>query len=284
MGHLLLTPDPPMRIALAAVCASLLGLPALPALAEPLAGALTGAPVLEHRQSGRNVLSFTLGAGGSVAPGYFGSDTYEVGPAGRLNDIYLRWGRVELGNPDPDAIEMGFGVRGSFRYIAERSADDYSELRGMTTIDPALELGAGIAYTQPSYEVFADVRYGIGGHESAVGEIGMDLISRPMDNLTLSGGPRLFLGSDDYAQTYFGVTAAEAATSFFGSYEAEGGLLGTGVELRADYDLGGPWGLTGAVRYDRLTGDAADSPITALGSEDQVSASIVATRRFSLEF
>jgi outer membrane protein len=112
----------------------------------------------------------------------------------------------------------------------------------------------------------------------------MDLITRPTDTLTLSGGPRLFLGSDEYAATYFGVTGAEAAASGFNAYDAEGGLLAAGVALGAAYNLGGNWGLNGQISWDRLQGSAADSPITQRGSVDQFSAGLVATRRFSLEF
>ncbi|SMY09508.1 MipA/OmpV family protein [Flavimaricola marinus] len=233
---------------------------------------------------GRNQLSFTLGAGALVQPGYFGSDEVVFGPTGSLSGLYLRYNGTEFGSADPDAIATGFGFGGSLRFVGERSAELYPELAGLDSIDPALELGGGVSYAQPAWQVFADLRFGIGGHESAVGEVGMDLIVRPTDDLTLTAGPRFFLGSDDYADTYFGVSPAEAAASGFDTYEAQGGLLSAGVALGANYDLGGPWGLNGQISWERLQGDAANSPIVLQGSADQFSAGIVATRRFSLEF
>lgn len=248
------------------------------------AAAQSAAPSAAPSAGPTRQLAFTLGAGAALTPGYFGAEELGLVPTGSFGGVYLQYDGREFGNPDPDAIETGFGFGGSVRYIAERSADLYPELAGLNTIEQALELGGEVSFAQPAWQVFANLRYGIGGHESAVGELGMDLIARPTDDLTLSIGPRVFLGSDDYAATYFGVTPAEAAASGFDAYEAQGGLLSAGVSLGANYDLGGDWGLNGRVSWDRLQGDAAGSPIVQQGSEDQFSAGIVATRRFSFEF
>lgn len=229
-------------------------------------------------------LAFTVAAGGGVSPGYFGSDELVASPTGALGILYLQYNGKEYGTADPWAIETGLDFGASLRFVGERSAALYPELAGMTDIDPALELGGTVSFAQPAWEVFADLRYGIGGHESAVGELGMNLIARPNDALTLTAGPRVFIGSDDYAATYFGVTAAEAAASGFNAYDAQGGVLSAGVALGASYNLGSNWGLAGRVNWDRLQGDAAGSPIVQQGTEDQFSATIVATRRFSFEF
>ncbi len=235
-----------------------------------------GAPVV------RNGVQVELGFGAASAPGYFGSDELIVGPTGtfRLNGLTLG-GTTFV---DPNGDPYGLGLRGSFRYIGERTAADYPELDGLADIDASLELGLGVGYTQPGYEVFADVRYGVVGHESFVGEVGADVFLRPTDRLTFSAGPRVFFGDDDYAGTYFGVTPDEAAQSSFGQYDARGGILAGGIELGAEYDITDAWGVEGTIRYDRFLGDAADSPIVLGGSDNAVSASIMATRTFTLDF
>ena len=48
-------------------------------------------------------------------------------------------------------------------------------------------------------------------------------------------------------------------------------MLGAGVEVGARYLFNERWGVEGAVGYERLIDDAADSPITAQGSADQYS-------------
>lgn len=227
-------------------------------------------------------LAFSLGAGVSSVPGYFGSDEVETGPEVAFDFGGVRLGPIGFGGAGPEEIRDGFGFEGSFRFIPERSADDYEELTGLEDVDAAFELGGGVSYARPWWEAFVVARYGIGGHESVVGEVGMDLIARPSDRLTLRAGPRILVGSDDYAATYFGVTEAEALASDFDAFEAGGGLMSAGLEVGATYQLTEAWGVEGNVRLERLRGDAADSPITA--EDDQVTASLAITRRFNFGF
>ena len=230
-------------------------------------------------------LIFTFGAGAGVESAYFGSDSYGAVPAFTFSPEFLRLGATRsIGSTDPDFIRTGLAPRFSFRSVKERSAADSPELAGLTDIDPSVELGMGLIYRQPDFEIFADARYGVVGHESWVGEVGADRVMRPMDGLTLSLGPRLFVGDDDYAATYFGVTPAESAASGLMAFAPSGGALSAGIEFGATYTLNDTWGLQGTVRYDRLLGDAAGSPITGLGSENQFSASLMLTRRFVFDF
>ena len=127
------------------------------------------------------------------------------------------------------------------------------------------------------------MRRGFGGHEAWVGEAGLDLIARPTDRWKLTVGPRLFWGSDDYADTYFGVDTSEAAAGR-PAYEAEGGLLTSGVEVGARYQIDDDWGLEGAVTWEKYRNDAADSPIVENGSDDQWSVRLGVTRVFRLRF
>jgi outer membrane scaffolding protein for murein synthesis (MipA/OmpV family) len=140
-------------------------------------------------------------------------------------------------------------------------------------VDAAFEAGGGLAYQGPWYEAFAVARQGFGGHDGTVAEIGMDVIARPSDRLTLTAGPFLLFGSDDYAATYFSTDTG---------FEAEGGLLSSGVEVGAEYRLSDAWGVEADVRFERLRGDAGDSPVSA--EDDQVSAGLAVTRRFTFAF
>jgi len=227
-------------------------------------------------------IGFTLGTGIKVEPSYFGSGSSEASAALGLELNYLDIGGLTFGDPDPLYVPEGFGITGSFRYVGERSASDDAELAGLADVDDALELGAGLRYATRDYQVFGNVRYGVVGHESFVGEIGADIFARPSDRLTLRAGPRAFFGSDDYADTYFGVTPTEAAGSGFTAYDPSGGLVSAGVELGAGYRLNEAWGIDASVRYDLLTGDAEDSPIVQ--DDEQITATIGLTRRFTFGF
>jgi outer membrane protein len=230
-------------------------------------------------------LVFTLFGGVSGQPTYFGSSELEARPSFgfSLDLARLPWGR-SIGNADPDAENYGFTPRGSFRVISERDSDESPELAGLNKVDTAVEVGLGLGYAQRHFEAFADVRYGVTGHKSFVGELGADAVFKLNDQFTVKLGPRLLAGSGRYADTYFGVTAAEAASSSFDAFDASGGLLTAGIELGATYKLNKDWGIDGALRWDKFTGSAEDSPIVAQGRDSNVSLRLGLTRRVSLSF
>jgi outer membrane scaffolding protein for murein synthesis (MipA/OmpV family) len=66
---------------------------------------------------------------------------------------------------------------------------------------------------------------------------------------------------DDYMSSYFGVNANNAARSGLHQFNADAGFKDAGITLSYTYAFGERWGLTALARYDRLFGDAADSPI-----------------------
>ena len=227
--------------------------------------------------------TLSVGLGPQSAPGYFGSDENEVGVTGTFSVQELNFGPLRLGGAEGGAAE-GFGFTGSVRFIGERNGTDYPELAGTAPIDAALELGGGVTYTTQNFYVFALARYGVTGHDSLVGELGGDAIFRPSAPVELRVGPRLFYGDDDYAQKYFGLTAAEvggAGDAFATAYDAQGGLLSRGIEASAAYAFSEDWGVKATVRYDEFVNDAADSPIVRQGSDNATTASLIVTRRFS---
>ena len=230
-----------------------------------------------------NALSFSLTAGARTAPSYFGANGSSVTPAFAFGFTGLRAGGLQLGDPDgPALFAPGTGLRGAVRFIPKR--EGRNELAGLDDVDAALELGMGLHHTTETWQVFADIRYGVTGHNGFAAETGANLIYRADSGLVLHGGPRAEFGSGAFARSYFGVTPAEALGSNLGTYTPSGGLTSLGVELGAYQPLNTDWGITGTLRYDRLMGDAANSPITRQGSRDQISAEIGLTRHFNLRF
>ncbi|ATX66536.1 MipA/OmpV family protein [Roseinatronobacter bogoriensis] len=232
-------------------------------------------------------LAFSLTGGAGIAPSYFGADDYRVSPAGRLGFTGLRFGSVQLGDPDgPARFVEGTRIRGAFRYIPKRKGSD--ELAGLDDVDAALELGLGVHHSAEWWEIYGDLRYGVIGHKAVAGEIGANLIYRGAEGLTVFAGPRADFGNARFARTYFGVTDSEVAALPPGSnleaYRPSGGFHSVGLEIGGYYPLSADWGVSGTVRYDRLRGDAAASPIVKQGSRNQISAEIGLTRHFNLRF
>ncbi|MEL6913816.1 MAG: MipA/OmpV family protein [Pseudomonadota bacterium] len=224
-------------------------------------------------------LAFSVGVGAQMQQDYFGSADDSVGPTGSFSPRYLRLGSVEIGDPDPNAVSLGFHPRGSFRFIGERTADDNAELAGLEDIDLSVELGGGVGFRSTGFQAFADLRYGVVGHESVVAEVGADAIARPVRDVTVTLGPRVLWGSEDFVETYFGVTPAEAGASSFPAYDAGSGLVSAGLEANITYDFNTDWAVRGTATWDRFLGDAGDSPIVA--DEDAFGLSVQVIRSFA---
>ena len=248
-----------------------------------LGAALLGSLPLSAAAQDR-YFNFALSGGVETRNSYPGASSYTTEPSLGLRFGALKWGPIDVGNGVRAVPDNGLSLGGAFNVIGSRDADGNPELAGLTDIDTAVELGLKLTYRETNWLVFGEVRQGFGGHHGVAGTLGSDVIFRPNDRLTVTAGPRLNFGNSEYSQTYFGVSAAEAVTSSFGAYDAGGGLLGLGFEVGATYELDDRWALEGALRYERLKNDAAASPITSAGSDDQWSINIGLSRAFTLRF
>lgn len=237
-------------------------------------------PVMAQERS----LNFSLRGGIAAVPSYPGSGSTDAVADGGFKFGALKWGGIDFGTGIGNEPKNGLSFGGAFKVIGSRDAEDDPELLGLEDIDTAVELGLSLTYQQPRWKAFGEVRQGFGGHDGVTGTLGADAIFRPSDRLTITAGPRLSLGDSDYANTYFGVTGAEAVSSQFGAFDAGGGLLGAGVQVQGTYELNDDWALEGLLSYERLQNSAADSPITQNGSEDQWRLSIGVSRAFTLRF
>lgn len=227
-------------------------------------------------------ISGEIGFGARVRQGYFGAEDYTIGPRGRGSLEAIRFGPISRGEPGVARDTEGFGFRGAFRLVPGRSASDFTELTGLEDVPFSVEVGLGVGYETQNARVFADARYGVIGHGAWVGEIGGDVIYRPTESMTISAGPRAFFGSGDYANTYFGVTTAEAGASTFSAFDASGGLLSAGFEVQIDQRLNDDWSIRGELELSRFLNDAGRSPITQ--ETDHAILSVTLARRFSFGF
>lgn len=232
--------------------------------------------------------SFALSGGVGVAPEYFGATGTRVGPAGGFSFGGLGIGRVQLGSLDTSAFDgptdlvPGTGLRGAFRYIPKREGS--GEFAGLDDVKAAAELGFGVHYTEEFWQVYADLRYGAVGHRGFAGEIGANAIYRSLDGLVLHAGPRAEFGDGRFTRTYFGVSQAESLASGLVPYRPGSGFHSIGLEVGTYQALSDDWGVSGRLRFDRLRGDAGDSPIVRQGQRNQFSAEVGLTRHFNLRF
>jgi MipA family protein len=116
----------------------------------------------------------------------------------------------------------------------------------------------------------AEVRRGIGGHDGWISELSADFVARDGDKWLVSIGPRVVLNDARYQRAYYGVTPAASLASGLAAYRPGGGISSVGLAVGALKQFGPRWGVAAYARYDRLVGDAGNSPIVrGPGSRNQ---------------
>lgn len=211
-----------------------------------------------------------------VGPEYPGAEDFGIVAFPSLS--FRRAGTPERFSAPDDGLSFSFleesalriGVVGRFQ--GGRYLEDDRRLFGLEKIDWAVEPGIFVEYWPVEFlRARAEIRRGFGGHEGFVADLGLDVVQR-FGAFTVSVGPRLALGDNEFTRTYFGVTPLEAALNGqVTAYRPSGGLTSVGATAGATYEWSPQWATTAFVSYKRLVGDAADSPIVKrFGSENQV--------------
>jgi outer membrane protein len=129
----------------------------------------------------------------------------------------------------------------------------------------------------------AEVRQGFGGHHGIVADLTADVVVPLTPALTISGGPRITLVTDKAEDPYYSVTASQAAVSGLPVYTAKGGVESWGLGAQARYVWSPQWTTYTYLEYQRLAGDAADSPLVSQrGSPNQIQVGMGVTYSFDV--
>lgn len=175
---------------------------------------------------------------------------------------------------------LRFGVVGRFQ--GGRYYEDDRRLFGLSKVDWTVEPGLFAEFWATDWlRTRAEIRRGFNGHEGFVGDLGVDVVHR-FGAVTASIGPRLALRDSDFVRTYFGVTPWEAALNrVVPPYRPSGGIYSAGAVASLGYDWTPRWNTSAYVSYNRLVGDAADSPIVRqFGSEHQFGGGVTISYTF----
>ena len=228
-----------------------------------------------------------VGLGAQVRPEFVGADHSEVGP---LWDIDIARGNNEFAFEAPD---YSFGIpvlsSGGFSFgpaasiASSRKDSDVGAPVGK--VKTTIEAGAFASYeVSKSFHLRAELLKGLGGHKGVVGTVGADYVWRDADRYVFSVGPRLLFSDSRYQRAYFEVTPAAALASGLPAYRPSGGIHGVAMASGVSYQFNDRFGLFGYGRYERLVGDAADSPIVReLGSRNQLSGGLGLSYTFRMQ-
>lgn len=255
--------------------------PTLSAMAL-LALVSSAAPALAQVEGARRI---RLGLGAQVTPRYPGSDDTQVGP---FINVDIARGDTPFAFEAMDETAAltvvdtpRFGAGPSFNFQNSRRNRDVGVPIGR--IPFTFEAGAFAQYMlTPGLRVRADVRRGVNGHEGVVGEVSADAVLRDGDRYVISIGPRATYSNGRYQRAYFGVNGEQAVRTGLPVFNPGSGFHSVGGTIGALYQFTPRWGLMSYGRYDRLIGDAADSPLVrGFGSRNQFSAGLGLTYTFT---
>jgi outer membrane scaffolding protein for murein synthesis (MipA/OmpV family) len=230
----------------------------------------------QEEEAGDRGWLITIGPGAQATPEYPGSDSLGIGP---MPIIGFRREGTPLPFEAPDE-GWGFGILGddsaidfgpAVQFQGKRQEEDVGAPVG--EVGFTVEAGAFVEiFPSSNFRIRAEGRQGIGGHDGMIGDLSADLVLRDRDTYVFSIGPRARFSDDDYHDAYFGVTPAVATATGLPAFDPDGGLHAVGLWSGLTYMIGSNWGIYGYAGYDRLVGDAADSPIVQeFGSRHQFS-------------
>jgi outer membrane protein len=228
-----------------------------------------------------------IGIGAQVVPSFPGSEDFDVLPW--IDPSIADQGEVfEFEAPDESfgisllGDDSPFGIGPVLNFESARKPKDIDDVP-LHKVDFTVEAGVFADYDiSPNFRLRAEGRRGVGGHDGWIGTLSADYIARDGDEWLFSVGPRLNLADDNYHDEYFGVTAADAVATTLPAYDPDGGILSYGAAASLLFSLTESWGVMAYAKYDRLTGDAADSPIVReLGSRSQLSGGLGITYTFT---
>jgi MipA family protein len=243
--------------------------------------------------------SITLGGAAIVKPKYEGSDEFETIPIPiiipKFSETVEENGsaitevrkRVNFRGLDEIRIRVLGGERfhaGAVTgYITKRDQDDGRLLRGLGDIDGGLVAGAYTGFTLGAFQFDATILEKVTGDDSGPEfRFGVETTQQITELTRIVARVGTTFASDDYMQTYFGVTPAQSRNSKAGlaAYTPDAGIKDVFFEIGGTMDLSDRWLLKAGGRYGRLLGDAADSPVVA--TENQFSGVFGLGYRFNL--
>lgn len=242
-----------------------------------------------------------VGVGAFYGPAFLGSKDYQLQGGPNLEIRYKD--RFFISMFDGIGVDLikteNFSAGPIVKYQSKRKENGKSNfviagartkaLRGLGDVDASAEVGGYAEYKAGPFQIGAEVRKGLGGHKGLIAEIeanfrgyvpGFAIDERP---IMFSIGPRATIVDAKYNDAYFSIDEGQSLRSGLPTYDAGGGLLSFGAAGAVLVPLTSRMSLAALGGYDRLSGDAAKSPLVReRGSRNQVSGGLGLIYRFGL--
>jgi MipA family protein len=224
----------------------------------------------------------TLGAAAVIVPEYPGSDQYRVVPL-PMTQVALGSHASYLG-PSTTGLGIALGayalrtprlsLAGEVGVLDSRPASRADALAGTDDRDRVATVGASLGYRSGPAEARVGVSRGLNDDGGFLGTARVAL-TRPFGRLIATAGVGATFADGRQMRREFGVTELEASrrqeliaagdarldANDGLAYRPDGGLRHVGASLSLMYPLSPRWSLIGFGGVDRLSDEAADSPL-----------------------
>jgi MipA family protein len=229
-----------------------------------------------------------IGAEGQYTPDFEGANhslfnpvpIFSVHRAGSVDQFRSPHDNSSIALLDFGDLRAGIATK----YVRSRKANNYSELNGLGDVKAAFEVGGFIEYFPVDwFRLRNETRQGFGGHQGVVSDFSADFIVPVSRAITVSAGPRFTWESTKAVAPYFSVDTIQAMASGLSVFDAKGGAHSAGAGAQVQYRINPQWEVHSYVEYERLLGDAANSPlVTTRGSVNQTTVGIGASYSFDV--
>jgi outer membrane protein len=230
----------------------------------------------------------TVGPGAIYKPKFPGADEMGIG-IWPIFSVRRSGTEPKFATPD-DSFGISLVDSGSIRLgpaaNIDTGRDEDDAIEGLGDINWSIEGGAfAEAFMMDRhFRLRGEVRKGFGGHKGLIADLAADAIVGSPSEAVFSIGPRARFTNGRYNRSFFGIDEEQSLATGLPEYDPDGGLYSAGALAFANYQFSRAIGIRGYARYDRLMGDAKDSPIvqSEIGSRNQYEVGLGMTFTFDV--
>lgn len=220
----------------------------------------------------RDVTDLKIGVGPSYNPAFEGSRDYKWHAVPVISLQYRDVLKVNNNEVDFTAFNQVFNfgegaiskleIGPSVSLDFGRSESASRDLRGMGDVGFSFELGGYVSYRTEFAKLELDFSHDVAnGHGGGMLDIDASTTLYRGERVSLGVNATVTLATSKYLKSFFGVTAARAAASGLPTFHPKGGLKDVFLGVQASYDVTDELAFVAHMGYERLLGDAANSPL-----------------------
>lgn len=216
--------------------------------------------------------SITIGAGAFITPKYEGADKHKIRPVPFFNIRYkdkislsplggLRFHAIDHGN-----FTAGAGIGVNFG----RDENESNHLNGLGDVDTTAEalIFASYNYQKISTDITLAQDAIAEGHKGFTIKASLGYaMPLPKYKLFINPSVNTTFASNNYMESFFGVSARQSSSSGLKQYDANSGFKDVAANLMIRYLISEQWSLNVFASYKQLVGNAADSPVVQKKSQ-----------------